>query len=101
MHAVAKSGCGIYCLRDPRSRAQPRPPLRGYGAPGNRPTCAGLRPLGFLGLFYHSTELGTGFWTARATVSPATDLAPASRNALEQASSVAPDVNTLSTSKTR
>src|SRR2546428_2587728 len=52
-------------------------------------------------LSYHSLVLGTGFLTARATVSPITDLAPASRNARAQASSVAPVVNTSSINKTR
>jgi hypothetical protein len=50
---------------------------------------------------YHSLELGKGFLTARATVSPTTDLAPASSNARAHASSVAPVVNTSSNSKTR
>src|SRR5215467_8576424 len=52
-------------------------------------------------LFYHSTDLGSGFLTARATVSVTTDLAPASRNARAQASKVAPVVNTSSTDRTR
>src|SRR5207245_3782739 len=55
----------------------------------------------FLGLSYHSLVSGRGFLRARATVSPTTDLAPASRSARAQASSVAPVVNTSSTSKTR
>src|SRR5882762_4334687 len=44
MRGATKASCGIYCLRDPRNRAGPRPSLRGYSAPGNPPTCAGLRP---------------------------------------------------------
>jgi hypothetical protein len=41
------------------------------------------------------------FKTARATVNPITDLAPASRKVLAHESSVAPEVITSSTSKTR
>src|ERR1700676_3259885 len=48
-----------------------------------------------------SPKPATGLRTARATVSPITDFAPASSSAREQASSVAPVVITSSTSKTR
>ena len=44
MHGASKASCGIYCLRDLQRRTQPRQPLRGCNAPGNRPTFAGLRP---------------------------------------------------------
>ena len=55
----------------------------------------------FYHLSYHALVPVRGFLMARATVSPITDLAPASRRARALASSVAPVVNTSSTSKTR
>jgi hypothetical protein len=106
MHASAILGCGIYCPRGPRTRAQRRCPLRGHTALGNRPTLAGLRSSRYPKLTTLSYRLplsgaGRGFLAARATVSPRTDLAPDSRSARAQPSSVAPAVNTSSTSKTR
>src|SRR5258708_2688802 len=75
--------------------------FRGIASPGDDrhvPVCAHRV---FLELSYHSLVPGRGDLTARAIVSPNTDLAPASRSALAHASSVAPVVNTSSTSKTR
>src|SRR5580704_11176237 len=48
MHASAMLSCGIYCPRDPRTRAQGRCPPRGHIALGNRPTLAGLRSSRYL-----------------------------------------------------
>src|SRR5260370_13265111 len=75
--------------------------FRGVAPPGihrHVPVCSHRA---FYHLSYHSLVLGRGFLMARATVSPITDLAPASHSARAQASSVAPVVNTSSTSKTR
>src|ERR1700674_3539688 len=69
-----------------------------HGIDRHWPLCAHRA---FLGLPYHSLELGIGLLAARATVSPITDLAPASRSTRVHASRVAPVVNTSSTSKTR
>src|SRR5580658_7057302 len=106
MHASAILGCGIYCPRGPRTRAQRRCPLRGHTALGNRPTLAGLRSSRYPKLTTLRYRLplsmaGWEFLAARAALSPRTDLEPDSRNARAQTSSVALVVNTSSTSKTR
>ena len=74
-------GCGIYCPRDPRNRAQRRCPLRGRTALGNRPTLADLRSSRYLGspnLCYRVPLSGVGraFLAALATVMPTTDFDP-------------------------
>src|SRR5712664_1469286 len=79
-------------------RGRPRR-FRDFAPPGLKrfwPSCAHRASLGL-----DSSEPTAGCRAARATVSPITDLAPAPRNALAQASRVAPVVITSSTSKTR
>src|SRR5712671_7751650 len=96
IQVVGSTACGTFGTGQNLARH-----FGGVAPPGihrHVPVCAHRA---FLGLSYHSLVLGRGFLTARAAVSPITDLAPASRSALAQASSVAPVVNTSSTSKTR
>src|SRR5467141_5344672 len=96
IQVVGSTACGTFGTGQNLARH-----FGGVAPPGihrHVPVCAHRA---FLGLSYHSLVLGRGFLTARATVSPATDLAPASRSALAQASSVTPVVNTSSTSKPR
>src|SRR5437879_9815587 len=93
MPGASNSSCGIYCLRDLRNRTEPRPPLRGYSAPGNPPTCAGLRPSRFPRVILPLSDAWQGFLTARATVSSITDLAPASRSARAPKHPVSPQLS--------
>src|ERR1700719_597956 len=95
------SEMGIYYQRDLLSRAQALQPHRGCGAPGNRPCLAVVRSWRFPRVRCYRRCSAAFFRTARATVNPITDLAPASRKVLAHESNVAPEVITSSTSKTR
>jgi hypothetical protein len=76
--------------------------LQGYSAPGNPPTCAGLRPSRLLQPNLTTLRCWAGGFSPHVPRSALiTDLAPGPRSVLAQASSVAPVVNTSSTSKTR
>src|SRR5260370_5008289 len=101
MRGGAKVSCGVYCLRDPRNRARTHPWPPGCSAPGNPPTCAGLLPSRFLPPIIPFSGAWQRISDGPRHGQPNYRLGSAVAPRRAKASSGAPVVNALFTSKKR